>query len=294
MFRPSALYYSDGYKIGHPAMLAPGTDYLYGTWIPRSTKYAGPGIEKILSFGQAMTWRWLHDEYTENFFGQPKEAALKFIEDMNGYLGLPYEGKNFEDLYDLGYLPIKVKSLPEGIETPAGIPHMTFINTEKGNKDSGKKFAWLTLYLETIVSSLAWKPSNSATIALQYRRNVTEWVMKTDPGQDFLIDFMLHDFSARGLSPWDMLASGLGHATSFRGSDTLIVIPAARYFYGVDEDDVCINSVKASEHSVSTTRIFSIMRKLINGEGDDIIKEYEAYDGVVRERTDEYLREVGE
>ena len=46
MFNPNSLFYTDGYKIGHKAMLATGTDYLYGTWIPRSTKHAPKGITK--------------------------------------------------------------------------------------------------------------------------------------------------------------------------------------------------------------------------------------------------------
>jgi len=58
-----------------------------------------------------------------------------------------------------------------------------------------------------------------------------------------------------------MVSSGLGHATSFRGSDTLVVIPAARYFYGESKDEVAINSVNASEHSVSTTKIFTCGEK---------------------------------
>jgi nicotinamide phosphoribosyltransferase len=251
MFRPNSLFYSDGYKVGHKRMLAPGTDYLYGTWIPRSTKHAPGNIKKIVSAGQQLTMRWLHDEFTENFFGISKEDAMSFSKDMSMYLGLDYDGSHFEALYDLGYLPIRVKALPEGIETDPNIPHMTFINTKPG-------FAWLTLYLETIVSSLAWKPSTSATIALAYRRRATEWVMKTDPASAWLIPFLCHDFSARGLSPWDMLSSGLGHAMSFRGSDSIICIPGARYFYDEPKNEVCINSVNASEHSVSTTKIFTV------------------------------------
>lgn len=251
MFKPNSLFYTDGYKIGHKFMLAPNTSKLYGTWIPRSTKHAPKGVTKILSFGQQLAMRWLHDEFTENFFSLPKDVAMGFGKDMALYLGLDYDATHFEHLYDLGYLPIKVKSLPEGIETSPNIPHMTFINTVDG-------FAWLTLYLETIISSLAWKPTTSATIALQYRRNVEKWVMKTDPNSAWLIPFLCHDFSARGLSPWDMLSSGLGHSTSFRGSDTLIVIPGARYFYGEPEGEVAINSVNASEHSVSTTKIFTV------------------------------------
>jgi nicotinamide phosphoribosyltransferase len=250
-FRAPAPYYSDGYKVGHKRMLAPGTDFLYGTWIPRSTKHAPKGIDKILSIGHQLTVRWLHAEWQENFFSMPRETATKFGTDMAKYLGMPYDASHFEALHDLGYLPIKIKALPEGIETDANIPHMTFINTVPG-------FAWLTLYLETIISSLAWKPATSATIALQYKRNLVKWVTKTDPENAWLIPYLCHDFSARGLSPWDSLSSGLGHAFSFMGSDSIVVIPAARYFYDESEDEVCIASVNASEHSVSTTKIFTV------------------------------------
>lgn len=254
MFNPNPLFYSDGYKIGHGRMLAPFTDFLYGTWIPRSVKHAPKGITKILSAGHQLTWRWLHDEYEENFFKQPIEVATKFGEDMSKYLNLPFDGSQFEALHRLGYLPIKVKALPEGIETNPNVPHQTFINTVPG-------FAWLTLYLETPLSSLNWKTPTNATIALKYRRTVTEWVMKTDPANAWLIPFLCHDFAARGLDPHSMLSSGLGHAMSFVGSDSLIVIPGARYFYGVPEDEVCIGSVNASEHSVSTTKIFTVGEK---------------------------------
>jgi nicotinamide phosphoribosyltransferase len=252
MFKINSLYLTDGYKVGHKAMLAEGTTRLYGTWIPRSLKYAPKGVTKIVSFGQQIVVKWLHDEFEENFFSKNISVVDDFAKDMSVYLGMDYNADHFKALHKLGYLPIKVKSLPEGIETNPNIPHMTFINTVDG-------FGWLTLYLETIISALAWKPSTSATIALQYKKNVIEWVKKTDEKSDFLIPFLCHDFSARGLSPWDMISSGLGNATSFRGSDTLPVISAARYFY--NEKDVCINSVNASEHSVSTTKIFTVGEK---------------------------------
>lgn len=254
MFKPNTLFYSDGYKTSHKRMLAPGTTRLYGTWIPRSLKYAAPGINQVVSFGQQLAVRWLHDEFEENFFNQSSNVAMKFAKDMSMYLGAPYDADHFKALHALQYLPVKIKALPEGIETPVNIPHQTFINTVDG-------FGWLTLYLETIISSLSWKSSTSATLALRYKRNAVEWVNKTDSDNLWLVDYMCHDFSARGLDPFSMLASGLGHATSHRGSDTLIVIPGARYFYGESEDEVCINSVNASEHSVSTTKIFTVGEK---------------------------------
>ncbi len=254
MFQPNTLFYSDGYKPGHKRMLAKGTTRLYGTWIPRSFKHAPKGIDEIVSIGHQLTWKWIHDEFKQNFFKLKKKKAMQFARDMSLYLGQEYDGKHFGALWKLGYLPIEVQALPEGITTGNNIPHQTFMNTVDG-------FGWLTLYLETIVSALSWKMPTSATLALQYKKVVTEWVMKTDPEQAYLIPFLCHDFSSRGLDPFSMLSSGLGHASSFRGSDSLIVIPGARYFYGESEDEVCINSVNASEHSVSTTKIFTCGEK---------------------------------
>lgn len=252
MFKPNSLFYSDGYKPGHKKMLAPGTTRLAGSWIPRTLKYAPKGIEKIASFGHQFQVMWLHDEFKENFFGIPREEAVEtYTNDLSSYLGAPFDGSHFGRLWDLGYLPIRYKALPEGIETLPGIPHKTFINTLDG-------FGWLTLYLETITSELSWKASTSATLGLKYRRNLVKWVMKTDPSNAWFIDFGAHDFSSRGLDPFNSLVSGLGHAISHRGSDSLIVIPGSRYYYGEPKNEVCINSVNASEHSVSTTKIFTV------------------------------------
>ncbi len=253
-FKILSPYYADAYKVSHKRMLAPGTTKLYGTWIPRSLKHIHPDIKKVVSFGQQITTKWLHDEWQENFFDLTWEEASQFGKDMTLMLMQEYDDSHFKQLHELGYLPIRIKSLPEGIETLPNIPHMTFINTVDG-------FAWLTLYLETIISSLSWKSATSATLALRYKRVATEWVMKTDPDNLWLVDYMCHDFSARGLSPWDMITSGLSHASSFRGSDTLAVIPAARYFYNEPINEVVINSVNASEHSVSTTKIFTCGEK---------------------------------
>ena len=254
-FNPNSLFYSDGYKVGHKAMLAEGTKKLYGTWIPRSLKYAPKGVKKAMSFGQQMMARWLHDEYKKHFFNVPWSQAKNFSRDMTLYLGLEYNGDHFEALHKVGYLPIRIKSLPEGIETPVNVPHMTFINTIDD-------FAWLTLYLETVISSLAWKPSTSATIALQYRRNLNKWVNKTDISNTWLIPYMAHDFSARGMSPWDMLSSGLGHATSFRGSDSIICIPGARYYYGKKIKDGEFNTIETDN---STKDLYTYMQ-IIDGE----------------------------
>jgi len=48
-FKPNTLFYSDGYKVGHKRMLAPGTTKLYGSWIPRSIKVTTSNIFAAIS-----------------------------------------------------------------------------------------------------------------------------------------------------------------------------------------------------------------------------------------------------
>jgi nicotinamide phosphoribosyltransferase len=270
-FEPISLYFSDAYKAAHKLMLAQGTTRLYGTEIPRSLKYGPQGATHIVNFGKQIIWKWIHDQFQKNFFERSWEEASEFVEDMSLMLMQPYNGEHFEKLHKLGYLPVKVCTLPEGIQTLPNIPHSDFINTVSG-------FAWLTLYLETLASSLSWKPSLAATIALQYKINTFKWVTKTDPNNAWLIPYLCHDFSARGLNPHDQISVGLGHATSFRGSDTLVAIPAARYYYGEPRGEVITNSVNASEHSVTCTGIFYYEEKLKNGQANDLIDEFYSFD----------------
>lgn len=253
-FKINPLAESDGYKLGHKAMLAEGTTRLYGTWIPRSLKYMHPSITKAMSAGQQMVVRYLHSTFQENFFDQPVEVAVSFVKDMQKYLGIPFDGQHFIDLHKLGYLPIKIKSLPEGIFTNPNIPHMSFINTVDG-------YAWLTLYLETYISKLAWQMPTVATIGAKFKENAVEWVKKTDKENLWLTDYMCHDFHSRGGNPFTSIAVSLGHAFTHIGSDTLNAISAARYYYDEPEDEVCVNSVNASEHSCSCTKIFTVGEK---------------------------------
>jgi nicotinamide phosphoribosyltransferase len=110
-------------------------------------------------------------------------------------------------------------------------------------------FYWVTNYLETIISNLLWKPMTSATIAYQYRKVLTSWMEKTDNERAWFIDWQGHDFSMRGMDSVDaVISSGLGHLTSFSGSDSLPAIHGARKYYG--ETGFVSGSVNATEHSV--------------------------------------------
>ena len=270
-FKINPLYEMDGYKVGHPMMIAEGTTKEYFTLIPRSIKYMPNGIKKIMSSHQQFMVRYLHSTFQENFFDQPIEVAHRFTKDMSKYLMQDYNFNGFEKLHNLGYLPIKIKSLPEGIFTNPNIPHLTGVTTHDD-------FAWLGLVLETYISKLFWQGPTSSTIAFEFFKNAYEWTKKTDEETLWLTDYMSHDFHSRGGNPFTSISVGLGHAMSNLGSDTLNVIPAARYYYDVPDDDVCINSVNASEHSVTCTGIFKNLRLLREGKLNHEIVWYYSFD----------------
>jgi nicotinamide phosphoribosyltransferase len=190
-----------------------------------------------------MVMKQIHDMFQNYFFKRPKEEVISEIkQEMSWYLGTEYDVSHFEKLHDLGYLPIHVKGIEEGTLVPIKVPVLTIYNTEP-------EFYWVTNYLETIISNLLWKPMTSATIAYQYRKVLTQWMLKTDPERAWFIDWQGHDFSMRGMdSIAATISSGLGHATSFMGSDSLPVIHGARKFYGAQGP--VVGSVNATEHSV--------------------------------------------
>ena len=237
------LLLTDGYKTGHHQQYPVGTTLVYSNFTPRSNKYAPKGCDRVVSFGQQMVMQQIHEMFQNEFFSKPKEVVCGEMKmELSMYLGTDYDVTHFEELHDLGYLPIHVKGITEGTLVPIKVPVLTIYNTHP-------KFYWVTNYLETILSNLLWKPITSATIAHQYRKVLTKWQEKTDTEKGWFIDWQGHDFSMRGMDSVEaVISSGLGHLTSFSGSDSLPTIYGARKFYG-EEGPVC-GSVNATEHSV--------------------------------------------
>lgn len=237
------LFLTDGYKTGHHQQYPKGTTLVYSNFTPRSNKYAPAGCDEVVSFGQQMVMKQIHEAFDKDFFSRPKEEVCgEMKRELSMYLGTDYDISHFEALHDLGYLPINVKVLEEGTLVPIKVPVLTVYNTRP-------EFYWITNYLETIISNLLWKPITSATIAKAYRKLFSEWQLKTDAEKTWFVDWQAHDFSMRGMDSVDaVISSGLGHATSFMGSDSLPVIYGARKYYNAE--GAVVGSVNATEHSV--------------------------------------------
>jgi nicotinamide phosphoribosyltransferase len=237
------LFLTDGYKTGHHQQYPKGTTLVYSNFTPRSNKYAPKGCDKVVSFGQQMVMKIINTAFQTEFFNKPKEEVCgEMKRELSLYLGTDYDVSHFEALHDLGYLPIHVKAIEEGTLVPIKVPVLTVYNTHPD-------FYWITNYLETIISNLLWKPMTSATIAHEYRKVLTKWQEKTDAEKSWFIDWQGHDFSMRGMDSVDaVISSGMGHLTSFSGTDSLPAIYGARKYYGATE--FVGGSVNATEHSV--------------------------------------------
>lgn len=207
-----------------------------------------PGVDSVVFFGLTYFIKdFLLEEFNRTFFSQPKEQALaKYKRRVDNYLGkhgITFE--HIEALHDLGYVPVRIKALPEGALVKCGVPVLTITNTLPD-------FYWVPNFLETIISTELWGMSTSATIAFNYRLLFDSWAMKTVGNTEFSSTFQAHDFSARGLYGRHAGAmSGAAHLTAFRGSDTLYAIDFLEEYYNADSDkELVAASVAATEHSV--------------------------------------------
>jgi len=239
------LLLTDGYKLGHKEQYPLGTTLVYSNWTPRKSRVEG--IDEVVFFGlQFFIKEYLIKQFNEYFFNQPKaQVTAEYKRYVDNYLGVDYDVSHIEALHDLEYLPIEIKAIAEGSSVPLRVPMFTVANTLP-------EFFWLTNYLETLLSNVVWQPCTSATIAKRYRKILDQFALETDPENMDFVNWQGHDFSMRGMSGTESaILSGMGHALSFSGSDTLPVAKALESYYNTDvTKELVIGSVNATEHSV--------------------------------------------
>lgn len=243
-----AILLTDGYKLDHRRQYPEGTQFVYSNWTPRSCAYYPEAEEGVVVFGiQYFIREYLIEKIQKSFFKVPKTKAVRwFKRRIDTFLGPDNQvgTKHIEALWDLGYLPIEIKALPEGSLCPIRVPALTLINTMP-------EFFWLTNYLETLISTSLWLPMTSATSARLYKKELLRHAKKTGFENDFL-GFMIHDFSMRGMAGVEAaIMSGMAHLTSFVGSETIPAIEALEEYYFADADkELIAATVPATEHSV--------------------------------------------
>ncbi len=239
------LIHTDYYKQSHYLMYPSGTSKVYSNVTARKSRVEG--INTIVVFGfQYFIKAYLMGEWQRNFFDKSwEEVETKYLRIINATLGPgAVTTQHIEWLYNLGYLPLSIKALPEGVSVPIRVPCLTITNTID-------HAYWLVNYLESILSCSTWQAITSATIAKEFRRVLDKYALETVGNTDFC-QWQGHDFSFRGMSSLESACvSGAGHLLSFTGTDTIPAIEFLEQYYGANvEKELVGASVPATEHAV--------------------------------------------
>lgn len=258
----------DFYKTGHVFQYPEGTENVYSNFTARSDRLApvlreGPAAfdGKVVFFGlQGFVKDFLIDTFNEGFFNRPKEQVVQaYRRRMDTSLGPGVVTvEHIAALHDLGYLPLRIKALPEASRVNLKVPLFTVQATHPD-------FFWLVNYLEDVLSNSIWKPTTVATLAYQFRRLLTAYAQATGSDQSF-VDWQAHDFSCRGMSgPEDSARSSAGHLLSFFGTDAVSSLDYVEDYYGANADSELLGGgVPATEHSVMC----------MGGAGEDELQTY--------------------
>lgn len=240
------MFHTDGYKLDHRRQYPEGTEFVYSNWTPRGSRVKG--INEVIFLGlQYVIKERLEKDFNENFFKRSRtEVVSEYADMLNSYLGPNEIGvEHIAALWDLGYLPLEFKALPEGTRVPLRVPMFTVENTHPD-------FFWLVNYFETILSASLWMPSTSATNAMHVRELLDEWAEKTGAPLE-AVGFQGHDFSMRGMAGLESAClSAAGHLVAFTGTETVPVLNwINKYYPAKDKDNFFLaGTVPATEHSV--------------------------------------------
>lgn len=241
----SALHQLDFYKTGHINQYPDKTEFVYSNLTARSGRLSNVPNSKGVHFVglQLLCKDFLIDNWNETFFNQPKDLVAEEYKNLiSTAMNNDIDVSHIEKLHDLGYLPIKIKALPEGAFVPYGIPMMTIVNTIP-------EFYWLTNYLESVICCELWQMINSATTYKEYYRVFKQYADDTCETDEF-VPFQAHDFSFRGMASKESGAKSAFAciAMGAKGTDTVPAIDIASKYYNAT--GFVAGSVNATEHSV--------------------------------------------
>ena len=265
MLEFNPLLMIDYYKSTHRKQYNKDIAYIYSYYTPRMTRI---NENMISSFGvQYFCQKYLVDIFNEWFFNQPREKIVtEYKRVLDNTLGsYAYSPESVEELYDLGYLPIEISTVPEGMRVPVKIPTVMIRNTDP-------RFPWLTNTIESLFSAEFWSANIWATIGYKYRKIVEKWYQKT---ADDKIPYSkaLGDFSFRGEHGFETAVKcSAAFCLSFLNTATVSAIPWMEYYYDCDctksgHDGLVGFGAISTEHSVMCSNY------AIDGDEETFIKK---------------------
>ena len=191
-----AILYADSYKQCHHFMYPKGLTKLISYWVPRRSMFGEN--DKMVFFGFQACMKKIQSLFDTNFFSLPREKVEEtYIRTMMKHFNMSYaEAVNpakIMELYDLGYLPLEIRVIPEGSIVPMGVPCIELTNTLDD-------FAWVVQWIECILQAEMWKPCCHATMANEFRKIADNYYELTTDLEIGLTSNAMSDFSMRGMS----------------------------------------------------------------------------------------------
>ena len=218
----------DFYKSTHHEQYPKGLTKMVSYFTPRMSRLEGQ--DKLVMFGlQAFIKEYLIEYFNEYFFGRPKDEVLsEYSRVLDNTLGKgSYDLNKIIDLYDLGYLPLEIRAIPEGSRVDIKVPMLEISNTHPN-------FVWLVNTIETMMSCTLWHTMLSANVGYNYRNIVNKYY-------DISVDDnvprarALGDFSMRGQESVESATkSSAAFCLSFLNTATVPAIPWLERYYNCD------------------------------------------------------------
>jgi nicotinamide phosphoribosyltransferase len=229
--RKNIILDTDFYKLCHPKALKPGITGMYEYIENRIGKQP---IMQIAGIGAIIHEHFLNP-VTQEMIDEAVEESI-----MGGGYNLINE-EVWQKVMKLGYLPLRIKALPEGTIIRGGTAYLTVEETEEW-------FAPFVGQFEALFQH-SWSPSAVATRSFLMKKNIKPYYELSCDNLNNL-DFAVNDFGFRGDKWYEAAAmDGFGHLINFPGSDNIAASRAViKDIYGYKGR---LKSVWATEHSVA-------------------------------------------
>lgn len=225
---------TDSYKASHFLQYPPGTQRIYSYLESRGGEFDYTvffGLQYFLKeyLSQPITQENIHEAF--NFFAEHGEP-------------FPFDGwKRILNMHG-GYMPVKIRAVPEGSVIPTHNILMDIENTDP-------EVPWLVSWLESCLMRAMWYPITVATQSRVIKELLKNYLDQSSDDPEGALPFKLHDFGSRGVSSHESaMIGGAAHLVNFMGSDTIEGIWMANHYY---DCKMAGFSIPAAEHSTITS-----------------------------------------
>lgn len=245
MIQYNPLLCLDFYKTAHAEQYPQNLTKMVSYYTPRMSRLSD--TDRVTMFGlQAFINEYLIDAFNTNFFNVPWEDVLhEYKRVLNSTINTDGVGeKRLKGLHDLGYLPLEIRAVPEGVRTNIKVPQIEISNTHPD-------FVWLVNSIETMLSCTMWHTQVSAEVGYRYRQIVNEYADRTCD-DDVVRARLLGDFSMRGQESVESATkSSAAFCLSFLNTATVPAILWLENNYQCDctKEPVAFGAL-STEHSV--------------------------------------------